>query len=191
MKSPDRFLICKGDTATMQHPSINIEGLTSQKDMLTFDKARGYITQIANLTASNSFLTSENERLKKDVLEMEAELEVFESEREGLSEVVKPSGVEAYIKEVSPSILAFADKWLSQRDKEQTLKERELNLKENKPTVRREIKILETGSEQHLKYIKDLFNANNEDLLNRELDKLESEKPEIYEQICTELGIDK
>lgn len=199
-KDPDKFLVKKGNP-TQDQPAKHIQTPTSKNDLITVSAALDYITQIANLKNDVTRLELENKQLKEECAELSADLEELEAEKgEGLSEN-KTSGTVEYLKETSPALMALADRFFEMQDKKISLENRKLDLgynptpqqksagkeqvKRPKPTV----KTFETGSEQHLQYIRLLYNNDKTDQLNKELDKLEQQAPEQYEAICNELNL--
>lgn len=186
----DKYLHLKG-TAPNEGPVFNNhnKGMESKNDLISVTSALGYITQIAELKTEVNRLSMEVKRLTDENAVLEAELE--EAEREGLSEG-KADGIKEYLKETSPGLMALADRFFANQDKKLDLEFKKLELGINpaqKKTVKRTIKVFETGSDEHLNFIRLLHKNEKSDELDKELDKLEAQNPEAYQKICTELNL--
>lgn len=200
-KDPDKFLVKKGNP-TQDQPNKSIQQpQTTKNDLITVNAALDYITQIANLKTEIVRLEFENKKLKEECAELSAEIEELEEKGDGLSENKANSTVE-YLKETSPALMALADRFFEMQDKKFNLENRKLDLgyrptqekkdERTKQEVKRpkpSVKTFETGSEQHLQYIRLLYNNDKAEQLNKELDKLEQQAPEQYEAICNELNL--
>lgn len=200
-KDPDKFLVKKGNP-TQDQPNKSIQQpQTTKNDLITVSAALDYITQIANLKNDVTRLELENKQLREECAELSAELEEMEEKGEGLSENKANSTVE-YLKETAPGLMAIADRFFEIQDKKLSLENRKLDLgykptesttdEKQKQKVKRTkpaVKTFETGSEQHLSYIRLLYNNDKNEQLNKELDKLEQQAPEQYEAICNELNL--
>lgn len=189
-----KYLFRKGTPPQHSNPlNDNSNQMQNKNDLLSVSSALQYITQIAELKVNNQVLEMEVKRLKDENAVMSAELEEFERE-EGVSEG-KGSDVVEYLKETAPSLMALADRFFIHQDKKLELENRKLDNgvktegAEKKTTLKRTIKIFETGSPEHLSYIKLLYNQEKEDEMNKELNKLELLNPEEYQKICTELNL--
>lgn len=190
----DKYLFKKGNPKpeTLHHAiNTNNTNTNSAENILDVKSALGYITKIAELTAEVNALKAENKRLTDENAVLDAELQ--EAEREGLSDEGKTGQVMEYLKESSPALLSAVDRYFELQEKKLGLEEKKLStigtLKKveiKRPGKRPDVV---TGSEDHLNLIRKLYELKNETLLNKELDLLEKENPEIYEKICIELNL--
>lgn len=189
----DKYLYKKGNpqTETLHHPINDHKTPNGTENILSITSALGYIQKIAELTTEVNSLKAEVTRLKDENAVLDAELE--QAENEGLSDNNKQGEVLSYLKETSPTILGALDRFFELQDKKLGLEERKLNkfgtLKKveiKRPAKRPDVV---TGSDDHLNLIRKLYADKNEPLLNRELDILEKESPEKYENICIELNL--
>lgn len=193
-KDADKYLVKKGNPTT--EPAHHQETHTSKNDLLSVTSALNYITQIAELKTENNRLILELQHAKDENAVLSAELEEYEREEaDGLNDN-KASDTVSYLKETAPTFLAAMDKYFELQDRKLNLEEKKIEKgffsKPNaqpKQRVRREIKKFELGSDEHLNYIRLLYNNNQEEQMNKEIDKLETAHPEKYELICNELNL--
>lgn len=195
-KEPDKFLVKKGNPQAVT-PPVNFstpQNFQTKNDLITVSAALDYITQIAQLKTEIVRLELENKQLKEECAELSAELEEKEN---NLSEGKENSTVE-YLKETAPGLMALADRFFELQEKKIGLEEKKLNAGVYTPEKKQEQKIkrpkipvkqFTIGSNEHLQYIRLLFNSGKETELNKELDKLEQTEPEKYEQIGNELNL--
>lgn len=192
----EKYIICKGTPPSeppQYNPQQNKNGMNDNKnDLLSVTSALNYITQIAELKTENNRLTMENKQLKDEIAVLEAELEEYERE-EGLAEGNKTTDTMQFLKEQGPTLMNALDRYFELQDKKLVLEEKKIdkglisNPKKN--IIRREVKKFEPGSVDHLNYIRLLYKEQKEDLMNKEIDKLELLAPEQYQAICTELNL--
>lgn len=194
-KQSDKYLVSKGkppaETPQQITPQFLNNSGQSKNDLISVSAALDYISQIAELKNKVFTLETENKLLKDENAVLNAELESAEND-ENLSEK-EPAGVMEYIKETAPQLIMLADRYFEQQDKKIELERMRLNTGQSAaatPNKKRVIKKLETGSEEHLNFIRMLAANDKDEQLNIELDKLEQANPEKYAQICTELNID-
>lgn len=196
-KDPDKFLVKKGNPQQDQ-PTKPIQQVQTKNDLISINAALDYITQIANLKNDIVRLELENKQLRQECAELSEEIEELEEKNGGLSET-KPNDTLEYLKETSPAIMALADRFFTMQDKKLDLENKKIDLgiktqqptqeKQNVKRAKPNVKQFETGSEEHLKYIRFLYNNEKPEQLEKELDKLEASHPEQYEIICTELNL--
>lgn len=192
----EKYIICKGTPPSeppQYNPQQNKNGMNDNKnDLLSVTSALNYITQIAELKTENNRLTMENKQLKDEIAVLEADLEEYERE-DGLAEGNKTTDTMQFLKEQGPTLMNALDRYFELQDKKLVLEEKKIdkglisNPKKN--VVRREVKKFEPGSVDHLNYIRLLYKEQKEDLMNKEIDKLELLAPEQYQAICTELNL--
>ena len=190
-----KYLIKKGTPPQLEEKPHN-EMQNNKNDLLSVTSALAYITQIAELRVSLQVAEMELKRVKDENAVLEAEIEEYERE-EGLSDN-KTNGITEYLKETAPSLMALADRYFEHQDKKLNLEQQRIDKgintpiqKENPPKqpIKRNIKVFESGSEEHLNYIRLLYNNQNEEQLNKELNKIEITHPIQYQNICNELNL--
>lgn len=185
--SPNRFSIYKGDPQKKEVQIIT----TPSQDVLSWNSALQMMQEISELKATNLFLTQQVESLKKDLAELEAEIEAseaIEAESGGglLGEAKKATS--GFLNDNGPMLIQLIDKHFS-------LKEREISLKEKQASAPAPVQStgskrnMQVGSEAHLAIIKRLHSEANETELNKHLDLLEAKNKPLHDKLCSELGI--
>ena len=193
---PDRFLVCKGDPSDKSiiiHPNgNNLQNNFQIENALTMEQALKYITEISELKVSNSILERENKELK-DRNEVLEGWFASEEDEDGLNDDDKKNStgenILTYLKDSKPEFVALFDRFFEDKEKTRQLEYAKLNGGKKADEQKRIIKKFEVGSEAHLKLIRAFYKSGDDDKLNKELDKLEGEKPEIYSEICKESNI--
>lgn len=199
-RTPDRYAITKGNVSQelleeIENKSIPVSPVIVEKnpDVLTWDNAIAMNKQIAEQAARIAQLEFENSALQLQVEELEIELE---EQGEGLKEGSQSTGTIGAVKDLFANLTPGLDKWLDIEKEKLELRKMEMLLKhQGTPSGgqgKREIKQIVPGSEEHLKLIQMLANMDDEaseTKLNKELDKLQSVNAELYNQVCTQLGL--
>lgn len=190
-KSPDRYPITKGNVSVeMLKPMSEKNSVQiihdKSHEVLTWKEALANAQELAELRA-------ENASLKKQVIDLEAELNELPEleEQPGMME----SGV-SFLKEQAPVITSILDEYFKVKNRSLDIEEKKLGLNghnkqtNGQQTQKRKFKPLVTGSQEHVNYIMALSkNEANEDKLNVELDKLEAVNEELYKKVCEALGM--
>lgn len=189
--NPHKYAICKGKIDKSNLPAINdrVNITTIQPDVLTWEKALEYNQTINELKYEIKRKDDEISALKLENSELLLDVEEEdEPENKGLlgeNGILAKAG--SFLKEQSPLFMRYLDKHFE-------LKERQLALQENKGTGngKRQFKKqeIEIGSKEHLAYIELLVKNNNQEQMDIELDKLEQVNPDLYKQVCENLGIE-
>jgi len=198
-RNPDRYPIVKGklndNTSVQRQPEVIVQ--THAESVLSWDQALAMQKEISDLKSELAKFKYENNELAKKVEELESELDELEDE-EGLKEPVQKTGLEQgieFLKESAPMFDSVLTKYFDLKERELSLKEKghisNSNTHDEKKTKteHRRVKI-DPGSENHIAQIRHYHSQNNEDRLNEELDKLEEANPELYKQLCEELGLE-
>lgn len=185
----DKYLVKKGNpkpealnTLSEQKPPIQ-----SNNDVLSFTSALGYITKIAELTSEVNTLKAENQRLKDENAVLDAECEEMSK---GLSDEGKSDTVN-FLKEAQPGIMSALDQYFNLQERKLSLQERTLGKGTLKKVIikRKPVQNFEIGSNEHLDYIRKLYNDKQLEIMDKEIDKLENTYPEQYDLICKELNL--
>ena len=198
-QNPDKFIFKKGnvsqDMLSDNSKHFFVQNGNTKQDLLSVQSALGYITQIAELKTENNRLAMENKALIDENTVLKAELE--EAERsaeaeEGLSDKGGMNGVGEFLKDQSPALMGIAERFFDLQEKKlDYLTKRDLSRPKQNPASKKRILKMEIGSEQHLDLIRKLYNAGNDEKMNKELDKLEEKNPEAYQAILTELNLNE
>lgn len=194
-RNPDRYPIMKGKVKPEQMSEAENKNTVIIKeksnDVLTWDQAVEMNKQIAELTAKVGQFEFENNALKLQVSQLEAELEE-EEEDDGLSDPgAGMNGLGAYIKETLPTITAILERHYDLQERKLKLDELKANVNTGKrfTKVNRQGNNIVPGTQPHLDLIEKLFNEEREEELNIELDKLEAAQPQIYAAVIQKLGL--
>lgn len=195
-RNPDRYPIVKGKyKATNDELSENnkptiIHQITPSVDVLSYESALAMQGEIAELKAEKAQLLYENEILGQKITDLEAELK----ESEGLQENSAPSNTQKFLSELFPSVLPIAEKYFETENRKIALEEKKLQNRftqvKNDPAKKTERKIIEPGSDEHLLLIEQLFNTDQDEKLNIQLDRLQAVDKAKHDEVCERLGID-
>lgn len=203
-KDPDRYPIAKGKLTGSElirlEESPKPEKVVireKDKDVLTYESALRMQQEISDLKSDKRILEAENRELRSQIEITKRELSESLKEQE-------PSAVNTFLKEGIPSVIPILDRYFDHEDRKLALEEKKLDkgiysgkkisngkqVTEEKKEDRTKRKMIIPGSAPHILLIHTYYNANEEDKMNLELDKLERANPEIYKKVCDELGLD-
>lgn len=186
--SPDRYAVLKGKVAPevlaeAEKRSIPLTPTIIERspDVLSYDKALQYQSEISELKNTVALRDMEIQKLKEELAELE-------EENAGLSETQTESTTKSFLTELVPQAMPILDRWFSLEEKKLDLEALKLNRPAPKksPTQTRQIV---AGTQEHLDVIENYYNAENEEALNRELDKLQDANPDLYNQVLERLNL--
>lgn len=188
-RDPDKFAIKKGKVNEEQIQNTKeIVVLNDKSDnALTYESALAYQKEISDLKVK---IAEQNMRIEQ-LLD-----QVYELESEGLEEGEGKTGFDInqgikFLGEQLPALIPYLDKHFDLKEKELDFKIDQAKKKpEKKETDSKRIQIV-TGSQEHLNLIENLYNAQDEERLNKELDKLEAVNPEMYAQVMSRLDLEQ
>lgn len=183
-KAPDRYPVVKGvlkPEHLEEKPTVTIIEKPAE-NVLTWSSALEMQAKISELTGRVKQLEFENNLLQ-------SELDAIEEaeETEGLSEA--KSGTQMFLSETLPSLMPILDRYFQNEDKKLDLERLKLQQK-TKSKIQPQRKPIQVGSQEHLNIIEHYYNTKQDDKLSRELDRLEQANPELYKQVCTQLGFE-
>lgn len=168
---------------TVQSPSKgdeNVQDYTKENsvDSMTLEDYRKTLEQMAELKAENRFLKMENDMLTRENQRL---ANIGPMDDAGNGNMVLDT-----LREFAPSVMGAVEKFLEQRDRDLTLRENSQNkVPFRKPSSKKQ----EPTYDDMVNYIDSLF-ATDDDKANEELDKIEEKDPQLYQYICTKLGLE-
>lgn len=175
-KDYEKFAVLKGkaeDAAPIQNAVLIQE---KSENVLTYEAALNYQKEIAQLQFDKQILEGVNDDLKTKLDELRKELgERGEAENSAFSE----KNVSSFFE----SIIPLADRFFD-------MEEKKLNALANKKTATRPLKkLIRVGTAEHLKLIQDLYDTGKDNEFNAQMDLLEKNNKELYNDVLTELGM--
>jgi len=179
-KNPDKFLLVKGNlseaAAIPSQPSQIIIEKERSAEVLTWNEALKLHSELAALREENKALIEKIERYE-------------EEEEETLSEAPPGDNLNllSFLKEQSPILITLADRYFNLEDKKLELKKTELDLK-NLIKTKTAPKQITPGSREHLILIETYYNNDNEEALNKELEKLQIVDNDLYIKVVERLN---
>lgn len=194
-KNPKEFPIVKGKlSATELEASENkrmpLTPVIVEKEasVLGWDSAVAMNAEIANLRARVAQLEFElkEERLKN--AELEADLESDDGLEEG--EVQNP--IMKTLSDMAPVLTAALDRHYAIEEKKLDLEKLKLESSrqpKQRPATQPAKKMVIVGSQEHLDHIERLYNSDNEDAFNAEMDKLQAKNLDLYNAVMERLGL--
>jgi hypothetical protein len=191
--TPNKFMIVKGEYNEAKIVKNEVP-FTETKEILSVSNALSMISEVANLRAENKYLQRENDFLYEQVSELQLEISGLEANQK---EPINGGGIlgnigshaSGFMNEHAPTLIALADKYFSQKDRELSLKEKGNTPAQPAEPTKRKINF-EIGSAQHLQLIKNFLDAGNEEQLNKHLDILEQHNKELHDNFCLDNNIE-
>lgn len=174
----DYYYINTGsENGSEQQPIIIREKLSENNtNVLTYDKALEYIQKIAELENENKFLKAENEKLKIDIAEMEAE-----EEDESLSE--QPA-TPNWLSSLFPSLLPIAERYFDIEEKKLQLQAVKFAKEIEKPEEKK-VNLPDKNSEAYNQLLSELAEMNEEQF-NHSISELNKISHEYAQQVMAE-----
>lgn len=166
-----------------QAPFIIHNDVPKVESALSFDSALTLNRENAELKAERMYLLNQIQVLQDQVKELEAELSELESKP--LSEGNTFTNT---LTELAPSLLGSLGKFLEIQERKVALAERSPASSgpsaDKKIYTGKVIRVMKTGSADHLQKIDELVLAENYEALSIELDKVRQINPDLYQELC-------
>jgi hypothetical protein len=147
-----------------------------QEEPMTTEEYRKLIQENADLRADNRMLLFEIDSLKREINRLDSGS--LNDSGNAFAPVIET------LKEYAPGIIGLAEKYLDNKDREISLKERSIN----KVPLKKTSMPKKDPREEMVDYIDELLDSNPEKA-NEELDKLEESNLELYNYVVDELGL--
>ena len=195
-KNPLEFPIAQGKLSAAelaeiekkQMPLTPVTVVPPQEQVLTWNSALQMQQEISDLKNKVNLLELE----KKNLLEQIAEMEAEEEETLAETEVTQNPLVKS-LADLVPTLASLADRYFENEDKKIELERLKVQNQSQAPKSNNSQpkgrKIVPIGSRDHLQLIENLYNEENDEALNIELDKLQVKNPVLYDKVCKELGL--
>jgi hypothetical protein len=142
-------------------------------------------------------LVKENERLKGQIAVLSTQREL-EEKYKSLNDPAPASGIATMLQEYAPTALQIFDKFLSQRDRQMDIRERELSLEESglsSSGTKKKIKRIAKPSQEKQVTKEDILlsfqqlSESDPEQFEAELDALEEKNPELFDYICQQMDL--
>lgn len=195
-KNPLEFPIAQGklsaaELAEFEKKQIPLTPATivqPAEQVLTWAEALKMQQEISDLKNKVNLLELEKKNLLEQIAEMEAEEDEALAENE-----VTQNPLEKSLADLVPTLTSLADRYFDREDKKIELERLKLEnhnkAPQNNNSQPQGRKIVPIGSRDHLQLIENLYNEENDEALNIELDKLQAKNPALYDKVCKELGL--
>jgi len=173
------LLISEGNIIENKLQENIIDKTEDQEQMhnIDFEDYLQLIKECEKLKAQNALLLTQLEMTNK----MQGVNNLSDSEPKTITEKVFKS-----LDDNLPMVLNIFDKFITQRDKQLELKEKELNIKSGHRTMSKKTKV---NPDKVVKELEALYDKD-ENLFNKALDELEDKDPNLYQYCCNALGIE-
>lgn len=187
-RDPDRYAVKKGKANIEVVPKITLTPALNEspkeiENVLSYESALKYQQEISDLKFEIEKLKMLNLDLSKQLDEQES-LEEEEESGKGIL-----SGM-SFLKEQLPALIPYLDKHFELQEKKLDLEKLKITKTNSKPINPQRIQI-KIGSQEHLNLIENLYTSNNEERLNKELDKLQAFDSELYKNVCKQLQLEE
>lgn len=186
-KNPDKYPIVKGkvskETLNEQQPITIVQ--SPNNEVLSWEAALAYQKEISDLKSEVKTLQMEIAYLNQQLEEEDDSL------KDGENKSSPENSIVTFLKETIPAFIPMFDKHFELQERKLNLEEMKLNKKPVQMVNSKQAgKPIVVGTQEHMNLIESYFNSDNEDALNRELDKLEAYDENLYKQVCQTLGIE-